>query len=89
MTSTKKNPSSGPPPPITKLTVEQEFKLRQLEVFLSKDETDRKDIVTILLALQRQNFVMANSLINLVEKWPDQNQLQYILPDVGIIEFHG
>jgi len=69
--------------------VEQEFKLRQLEVFLSKDETDRKDIVTILLALQRQNFVMANSLINLVEKWPDQNQLQYILPDVGIIEFHG
>ena len=69
--------------------MEQEFKLRQLEVFLSKDETDRKDIVTILLALQRQNFVMANSLINLVEKWPDQNQLQYILPDVGIIEFHG
>ena len=58
-------------------------------MFLSKDETDRKDIVTILLALQRQNFVMANSLINLVEKWPDQNQLQYILPDVGIIEFHG
>ena len=37
---------------------------------LGKDTTDKKDIITLLLALQRQNFVLCNSLTNLVDKWP-------------------
>tara|TARA_Y100001938_G_scaffold33133_1_gene45474 strand:- start:162 stop:323 length:162 start_codon:yes stop_codon:yes gene_type:complete len=37
---------------------------------LPKDEVDKKDIITLLLALQKQNFVLANSMMNLVENWP-------------------
>ena len=88
MTSQTKDPYSGRPPPITKLTHEQDFKLRQLEVFLGKEETRREDIVTILIALQRQNYVMANSLMNLVDRWPTPDTLRSILPDVGIIDSH-
>ena len=70
MTLPKKNQSSGPPPPITKLTTEQEFKMRQLEIALPKDETRKEDIITIFLALQKQNFVLINSITNLLAKWP-------------------
>tara|TARA_R100000008_G_C3484217_1_gene115408 strand:+ start:441 stop:638 length:198 start_codon:yes stop_codon:yes gene_type:complete len=44
--------------------------MRLLEDKLSNDEVRKEDIVTVFLALQKQNFVLANSLINLVEKWP-------------------
>ena len=70
MTSTNNNQNYGPPPPITKLTHEQDFRLRQLELMLPKDEVDKKDIITLLLALQKQNFVLSNSMMNLVENWP-------------------
>ena len=70
MTSTKKNQSYGPPPPITKLTVEQDLKMRLLEDRLSSGDVDTKDIITVFLALQKQNFVLANSMINLVKQWP-------------------
>ena len=43
--------------------------MRQLELLLPKHEV-KEDIITILLALQKQNFVLVNSLTNLVEKWP-------------------
>ncbi len=72
MISTNDNQNYGPPPPITKLTHEQDFRLRQLEVMLPKDEVDKKDIITLLLALQKQNFVLCNSMMNLVENWPEQ-----------------
>ncbi len=70
MTSTKKNPFSGPPPPITKLTLEQDLKMRQLEIALDRGDVDIKDISTVFLALQRQNFVLCNSITNLIDKWP-------------------
>ena len=70
MTSTKSNPNYGPPPPITKLTLDQDLKLRQLELKLNSGNVDIKDIATIFIALQHQNFVMANSIKNLLEKWP-------------------
>ncbi len=50
--------------------MEQDLKMRLLEDKLSNDEVRKEDIVTVFLALQKQNFVLANSLINLVEKWP-------------------
>ena len=70
MTSKKKYPSYGLPPPVTKLTMEQDLKLRQLELTLDKDDLDIEAVKTIFLALQRQNFVLANSLTNLIDKWP-------------------
>ena len=86
MTLRKKNQSSGPPPPIKKLTTEQEFKMRQLEITLPKDEVKKEDIITIFLALQRQNFVLINSITNLLAKWPkDQRITNEVIPMFGIL----
>ena len=44
--------------------------MRVLEDKLKEGFHDNKDeIITLLLALQRQNFVLGNSLTNLVHKW--------------------
>ena len=70
MTTNHSNPYFGPPPPITELKTEQEFKLRQLEIALNKKETPKEDIITVFLALQKQSFVLGNCLQNLLDKWP-------------------
>jgi hypothetical protein len=70
MTTKKENPYFGIPQPITTLTVEQDLKLRLLKDGLDNPETDIEDIKTVFFALQKQNFVLANSLKNLLEKWP-------------------
>ena len=70
MTTKKKNQYFGPPPPITKLTIEQDLKLRQLELLVKKPETKKEDVITVLLALQEQAFVLGNCIKNLIEKWP-------------------
>ena len=70
MPSTKKNLNFGPPPPITKLTTEQDLKMRIIKDQLNKDEVRKEDIITVFLALQKQNFVLTNSLFNLIDKWP-------------------
>tara|TARA_R100000278_G_scaffold117469_1_gene97474 strand:+ start:198 stop:410 length:213 start_codon:yes stop_codon:yes gene_type:complete len=44
--------------------------MRQLEITLNKEDLDIEAMKTVFLALQRQNFVMANSLTNLIDKWP-------------------
>ena len=70
MTSTKKNLNFGPPPPITELTLEQDLQMRKLELRLNSGEVDIKDLSTVFLAMQRQNFVMGNSIKNLIKQWP-------------------
>ncbi len=70
MTSKNENQYPGLPPPVTKLTIEQDLKLRLLYDNLIKPETQKEDIVTVFMALQEQNYVLANSLTNLVNKWP-------------------
>ena len=50
--------------------MEQELKLRQMELLVNKPETKKEDIIVILLALQEQAFVLGNSIKNLIEKWP-------------------
>ena len=62
----------GLPPPITKLTMEQDLKMRLIEDKLNSGNVDTKDLITVFLALQRQNFVLANSMINLVKNWPNE-----------------
>ena len=36
----------------------------------------REDVITLLIALQHQNFLMGNSLTNLVKKWPQPPKAQ-------------
>ena len=68
MTKKNKKLSLGPPPPVIELTMEQEFKLRRLTDLLP--EADKEDMITIFLALQRQNYVLSNTVSNLVKQWP-------------------
>ena len=69
MTSTPSPSNYGPPPPITDVTLEQEFKLRQIEDALNKDDTRKEDIITVFMALQEQCYVLQNNVANLVKKW--------------------
>ena len=50
------------------MTVEQQFKLRRLNDLLP--EAKKEDIITIFMALQHQNFVLSNTVANLVKQWP-------------------
>jgi hypothetical protein len=49
------------------LTVEQEFKIRRLKDLLP--EADKEDLITLFLALQRQNFCLSNTVTNLLKHW--------------------
>ena len=68
MTSNPKQFDSGPPMPITELTLEQDLKMRQIEDALK--HADREDIITVYLALQRQCYVLGNNISQLVKTWP-------------------
>lgn len=50
------------------MTVEQQFKLRRLNDLLP--DARKEDIITIFIALQHQNFVLSNTVSNLVKQWP-------------------
>ena len=39
---------------------------------LKRDDVRKEDIITVFLALQKQNFVLSNSLMNLIDKWPQE-----------------
>jgi len=82
------NPSSfGPPPPVLELTIEQQFKMRQIEDALRNPESKKEDIITIFMALQRQCFVLGNSMSNLVKKWPTPTQLDPTIIDEVLSKF--
>ena len=49
--------------------MEQDLKMRRLTDLLPEAEKD--DIITIFLALQKQNVVLSNTVSNLVKKWPN------------------
>ena len=70
MTQKNRKSSYGLPAPITKLTYEQDLKMRILKDKLNENyDNHKEDIITLFLALQKQNFVLGNSLTNLLEKW--------------------
>jgi len=51
--------------------MEQDLKLRVLNDKVEENYYNHKeDITTLIMALQHQNFVLSNSLTNLVNKWP-------------------
>jgi hypothetical protein len=85
--SSTNNRSFGPPPPITELTLEQDFKIRQIEDALNRPDTRKDDIITIFMALQRQNFVLANNIRQLVSEWnnpKDHSITDEVLSNLGI-----
>ena len=50
-----------------KLTLEQEFKLKLVEDKIrERYDTNREDIITLFLALQKQNFILTNNLKNII-----------------------
>ena len=70
MTSQNKSLDFGLPAPITTLTMEQDFMMRVMKDKAYENYHDHKEeIITLLLALQKQNFVLGNSLTNVVRKW--------------------
>ena len=51
--------------------MEQDLKLRVIEDSIRARYGDNKeDIITYFMALQHQNFVLCNSITNLVKSWP-------------------
>ncbi len=50
--------------------MQQDLKLRQLEILLAKPETKKEDIAIVMVALQEQAFVLSNCIENLLKKWP-------------------
>ena len=71
MTTNYSNQSFGPPPPpVMELTMEQQFKLRQIEDALRNPASKKEDIITVFLALQRQSYVLGNNMSNLIKQWP-------------------
>ena len=87
MTSIPSPSNYGPPPPIVELTIEQQFKMRQIEDALKKEDSAKEDIITIFLALQKQNFVLSNSLTNLLKNWPKPTQLDPTTIDEVLSKF--
>ena len=50
-----------------KLTLEQEFKLKLVENKLrERYDSNKEDIITLFLALQKPNFVLTNNLKNII-----------------------
>ena len=79
MTSQQNNQSYGLPAPITELTMEQDLKMRVIEDKIKENyERNKEEIITVFLALQKQNFVMGNSLNNLIKNWPQHEEIVFI-----------
>ena len=62
-----KHPNSGRPKKPLLLTMEQQFKMRVIEDNLRKHYDKKEDVITVFLALQRQNFILTNSLKHLID----------------------
>ena len=67
MIPNQKPQSSGHQNPLMKLTVEQDFKMRVIEDQLRKNYDKKEDVITVFLALQRQNYALSNALKNFIE----------------------
>ena len=57
--------------------MEQQFKLRRIDDYLA--EASKDDIISVFVALQRQNFILSNTVSNLVKQWPTH-------PDITPVE---
>ena len=67
--------------------MEQQFKLRQIEDALRHPESQKEDIITVFMALQRQCFVLSNNVSNLVGKWPTAISQDRLITDEEPFKF--
>ena len=67
--------------PVMELTMEQEFQYRRIKDLLPK--ADKEDLITVFLALQKQNYCLSNTIRNLLKEWP----LHLDTTDEGISKF--
>ena len=67
MIPNEKNPNSGHRKLPIPLTMEQDFKMRVIEDQLRDNYNRKEDVITLFLALQRQNFALGNALKNFME----------------------
>ena len=66
--------------------MEQDLQMRVLEDKLNSGDVRYEDVVTVFLAMQKQNFVMGNSIKNLIEQWPKVHPtINEALPMFGIL----
>jgi hypothetical protein len=79
MTSKTNASNFGPPPAVVELTMEQQFKLRQIEDALNKSKGEVDAIISLFLALQKQCFVLGNNVSNLVKQWPTAQNITVTL----------
>jgi len=61
--------------------------MRQIEDALKNEESAKEDIITVFLALQKQNFILSNSLTNLLKNWPKPTQLDPTTIDEVLSKF--
>ena len=54
--------------PVMELTMEQDFNLRRIEDLLP--EASKEDLITVFMALQKQNYCLSNTIKNLLKEWP-------------------
>ena len=52
------------------MTLEQDLELRKFYDAISQNEVGKDDLLTVIMALKHQNFILSNSMLNLVKKWP-------------------
>jgi hypothetical protein len=62
--------------------------MRQIEDALRHPSTDKEDIITVFVALQRQAFMLGNNMTNLLKEWNKPQDLHITeeeLLNLGII----
>ena len=52
--------------------------MRRLEDLLP--EASKEDLITVFIALQEQNFVLSNTVANLVKLWPNHPATTHEVP---------
>jgi len=77
----------GPPPAVVELTLEQQFKMRQIEDALKASKGEVDSIITLFLALQKQCFVLGNNVSNLVKQWPAPTTMDPTIIDEVLSQF--
>jgi hypothetical protein len=56
------------------LTLEQEFRLKQIQEAINQPGVRIEDLKTLYLALTRQNYALTNSIKQLLKEWPTTSQ---------------
>ena len=59
--------------------MEQEFNYRRIQDLLPKH--NKEDIITIFLALQKQNYCLSNTIKKLLSEWPIHPTRQTTTPE--------